>query len=370
MSEDTLTHKDLANLLGVSETTIKSYRRKFPGCITVASKGKPIRFKSEAKEVALRIRDLFGTGMSVEEVKDRLSKDFSWYKPKSPLIVKPKEDFQENLPQNFATALSNMAKSMISLNQQQAAIAANMQRIEVMLKEIGLGGDDAGWTVLKEAQAKRDAEAKASVHEMSALTMQVKDVLAAVAAALEENRQLNCALAEERNSIIQSVERMVNASISTNLPPLDIPERSRVVSLQQRPEPSRPIAAQQPEISEIPRHLLSLPLVVRAGDGSYMSAGGKVLGRISINDLKAMLAHEYLPPNHYTLRWEKRQEGWWAILEQPDRPVQAEASIQLQVSEIISTRGVSVLEVSAYMYNGLPAHPAEFYSFVTSIGKN
>ena len=31
MSEQTFTHKALADLLGVSETTVKSYRRKFPG---------------------------------------------------------------------------------------------------------------------------------------------------------------------------------------------------------------------------------------------------------------------------------------------------------------------------------------------------
>ena len=52
MSEKTFTHKALADLLGVSETTVKSYRRKFPGCIPVASQGKPIRFPAEAAAVA------------------------------------------------------------------------------------------------------------------------------------------------------------------------------------------------------------------------------------------------------------------------------------------------------------------------------
>ena len=54
---DTYTHKDLANLCSVSETTIKSYRRKFPGFIPVLTRGKPIRFKKDAGDVCLKIRD-------------------------------------------------------------------------------------------------------------------------------------------------------------------------------------------------------------------------------------------------------------------------------------------------------------------------
>ncbi len=66
MSE-TLTHKDLAALCGVSETTIKSYRRKFPTFIPVHTDGKPIRFKPEAGDVCLCIRDCFVKGMSINE---------------------------------------------------------------------------------------------------------------------------------------------------------------------------------------------------------------------------------------------------------------------------------------------------------------
>lgn len=66
MSE-TLTHKDLAKLCGVSETTIKSYRRKFPTFIPVHTDGKPIRFKPEAGAISLCIRDCFAKGMSINE---------------------------------------------------------------------------------------------------------------------------------------------------------------------------------------------------------------------------------------------------------------------------------------------------------------
>lgn len=73
-----LTHKDLAKALGVSETTIKSYRRKFPACIMVASKGKPLRFTPEAEVVCRRIQAFFAVGMAVEDVRLRLAEEFSW----------------------------------------------------------------------------------------------------------------------------------------------------------------------------------------------------------------------------------------------------------------------------------------------------
>ena len=73
---DTYTHKDLAKLCGVSETTIKSYRRKFPGFIPVLTRGKPIRFKNEAAEVCLKIRDCFDKGMSVNDTHKVLKENF------------------------------------------------------------------------------------------------------------------------------------------------------------------------------------------------------------------------------------------------------------------------------------------------------
>ncbi len=122
----TVTHKDLARKLKVSETTIKSYRRKFEDCIPVASQGKPIRFLPEAVAVCMRIRDLFDLGMSVEEVRARLAEEFPWIS-----LVAKKETPQAQLagiPQEFNVALSNLAKSMVTVLQQQSGIMDRMEK--------------------------------------------------------------------------------------------------------------------------------------------------------------------------------------------------------------------------------------------------
>ena len=76
MGDGTLTHKDLAARLVVSETTIKSYRRKFPEFIPVHSRGKPLHFPPEALKVCLFIRACFQRDLSVEETRSRLAANF------------------------------------------------------------------------------------------------------------------------------------------------------------------------------------------------------------------------------------------------------------------------------------------------------
>jgi hypothetical protein len=79
MTAKTYTHRDLAGHLGVSETTVKSYRSKFPGFLPVAREGKPVRLHPESLEVCRRIRDLFADGLSIAQASERLSFEFKEY---------------------------------------------------------------------------------------------------------------------------------------------------------------------------------------------------------------------------------------------------------------------------------------------------
>lgn len=74
--EPTLTHALLAKALGVTVTTIKSYRRKFPEFFRTASLGKPIRFPAETLTLCRRIHHHFKRGLSVEETRKHLGQEF------------------------------------------------------------------------------------------------------------------------------------------------------------------------------------------------------------------------------------------------------------------------------------------------------
>ena len=71
-----LTHKDLAKRLGVSVTTIKSYRARFPGAFLALGRGKPLRFGPEALDACRAIRQGFQRGLSIDEIYQSLIKDF------------------------------------------------------------------------------------------------------------------------------------------------------------------------------------------------------------------------------------------------------------------------------------------------------
>ncbi|MDR3641741.1 MAG: MerR family transcriptional regulator [Humidesulfovibrio sp.] len=79
MTAQTYTHRDLAKELGVSETTIKSYRAKFPTFLPVAREGKPVRLHPESLAVCRRIRDLFADGLSILQAIKVLRAEFKEY---------------------------------------------------------------------------------------------------------------------------------------------------------------------------------------------------------------------------------------------------------------------------------------------------
>lgn len=117
MKEKTYTHKELANLLDVSETTIKSYRKKFPNCLPIINTGKPIRFSHEALKVCERIRDLFQEGMAIIEVHSRLAEEFPWIDPPS-----KKNISQTSQTTDISIPINAIAQGVMTLLQQQKEI--------------------------------------------------------------------------------------------------------------------------------------------------------------------------------------------------------------------------------------------------------
>jgi len=130
---DTYTHKDLASLCSVSETTIKSYRRKFPGFIPVLTRGKPIRFKKEAGDVCLKIRDCFEKGMSVRETGKILKENFKEERTAPTKAARPASSpsavSDEYLEKFFKTA-GQMMQGMASMATAQAKTGQRLEKLE------------------------------------------------------------------------------------------------------------------------------------------------------------------------------------------------------------------------------------------------
>lgn len=71
------THQDLARRLGVSVTTVKSYRRKFPEFFKTLGRTKPLRFDPEVLALCTDIRDGFQEGLDIPGLAERLAVQYT-----------------------------------------------------------------------------------------------------------------------------------------------------------------------------------------------------------------------------------------------------------------------------------------------------
>ena len=384
MSAPTLTHKNLADSLGVSETTIKSYRRKFPGCFPVASSGKPIRFTESSLDVALRVQALFALGMSIPEVRLRLANEFSWITPGDEKAAKPASDLG---PEEIQNGLSTLAKSMVSMGQQQHAIAKRMATLEETLRTMAAGGgvnEGAGTAVgparesssaLTALTGRLDAleEVSAKLTRAMVTVIEKLDHIAGAASAGPAPGSAT-GMAAARPSATASPlppDKPGQASARGPADPRQQPEETpanNVVAFPTRqqdtqPENLRPQAPAQTE--EPPRPFFGLPLLARTGDGRFISASSRSRGKLNLNDLKAMLVYGFTPPNHYSLHWEKSSSGWWLHLEQLAVPDSERISLLLAEVQI-EQGGQGFLEILRLRRGEQVLHPTEMCAIVES----
>jgi hypothetical protein len=362
-----VTHKDLARRLKVSETTIKSYRRKFAECIPVASKGKPIRFMPEAVEVCLHIRDYFDMGMSVEEVRARLAQEFSWI---SVVGGKKNEQADKNapLPKEFLLSVSNLAKSMVTLTQQQSSI---MERMGALEKTIGKGINANEM----QGSATPSGDLKAVLEDLQIYLQNALGPLQQLERLAElegfsQNLQSTTEIMREAVAFVGSLANHpeVQGILSKDASDESGAQPSKVV---QFPSPAARQTADQPAPvasapQDPPRAFLLKPMVLRTVEGVYMGAGGRSRGRFTLNDLKALLAYGRVTAERFTIHWEQLGGADWAVtLTQPEAA--EPGTWRLHLREAMSQTGVGIVELVQFFNGTQQVHPSEFCAFVAGL---
>lgn len=408
MSSELLTHKALAELLGVSETTVKSYRRKFPGCIPVANQGKPIRFTPEAAAVALRIRDLFATGMSVEEVRRRLATEFAWIPAQAPEDAPAKSASDPASPAiapELTLGVSNMAKSMVTITGQQKTILERVKGIESALEDMGISG-----VAVSEEERHKKAEAarlkeerlEARLAQLDAVTQDLAGSLAVLAEQFGKFvvRQQGTApqghasaipapsvteAAHPAGEAVAMTNNVATPGAHSEQPAQAAPqphshsgqgpaphgEEAQAHSAQSPheepgPEALRPLPMEAPVPAEEPaRPFFLLRLIVRMPDGTYASVGGRSRGRFSLEDFKALLAHRYPATRLAPLRFAAENTFWrmQATLPEEEAPVQ----LELLLEERMTHKGFAVVEVAELKVNNRAVHPSEVCNLIDTL---
>ncbi|BDQ34323.1 helix-turn-helix domain-containing protein [Pseudodesulfovibrio portus] len=278
---DTYTHKDLARLCGVSETTIKSYRRKFPGFIPVLTRGKPIRFKGDAGEVCLKIRDCFAKGMSVNETRKVL-----------------KENFKENPPVRRARSAAPPAGDAASGGITQEYMEKFFETAGQMMQ--GMAG-------LATAQAKAEQRLR-----------KVESVLTRLLEADATNREAMAVLLAQHPGESRQTE-----PVNSFTPPSEPEQRVRARKIVNVHSPEGAVEsyalekeeAEAVEFTSPPDAFLNTPIVIRNDQGEFLG----VPGRLPLSGFLEILVREAEENGSSLSSWAREGEAWVYTIRSPGR---------------------------------------------------
>ncbi|MDR2604934.1 MAG: MerR family transcriptional regulator [Desulfovibrio sp.] len=422
MSGKEYTHKDLSRLLGVSETTVKSYRRKFPDCIPVAGYGKPIRFGDDALRVARRIRDLFEYGLSVDETRARLAEEFDW-------IILPRADAGDRQPapaEDAAprpdpnTLLAGLARNMVDIFLGQKEIVKRLDHLTALLQTLpgaspapepsqgvvhknasgiaprqpakgngGHGSPEPAETSGYDPEQSAGSGGSYIPHGTEASGFDAERAPGSNGGYLPQGRDDASGPASERPGAPRGECGSPNARDARDAFDADPEGRGepraehdpearaaehaghacRILPLRRQDAPATAPdagAARMPERSPVepPRRFLALPLMAEAGNGGYIGAGGKRRGRFSLNDLKALLVFTFAPPSHFRFLWEEREDAWMLRLEQE----QEKRRIDILLAERSLREGGTAAVILRLEDNGEERHPAEICAIIDAVG--
>ena len=278
MNDDTfsaLTHEDLAREVGVSVTTIKSYRRKFPGFLPVLGFGKPIRFTPVALHVALRIRECFNEGLNVRETRKRLEE-------------------------------SGFAQDKASIPPPTGSGPASTERMDEFLRAAGLMMQ----SVAKLAEAQKNTDQRLARLEQGVTQL---------AAAQAENRVLLARLTGSApGSVPEDDDRTEQHTRVTAKKIVNVrSNQGKVDSYTLENEPAKP---QDNSYSDAPPPaLLDVPVAIRTGDGSYLG----LPGRLTLRELAAVLVDQGRLKGTMLASWQADGADWLYRLVYPGERTRA-----------------------------------------------
>ncbi len=332
MATTTLTHKDLAERIGVSETTIKSYRRKFPEFFPVHSRGKPIRFKPEAEDVCREIRQCFGQDLSVAETRVRLSARFK--------VLGAKESLD---PARNKPGVPGMA-------------AATQDSPELLAAVVGLRQGLDRFADLQLKANERLDTLQELVADFLTLHVSREDTFSR---GLEELRTLWSGQLEALQRNVSSGPRQ---SPAKRVKVTNAYGGSSEYVLESQGKESEALHQEAPAP---PDDLLGLPLVVQSGPQEFFGVAGKSAGHFSLNDFTELLARTHHGGQAFTLSWDKQDQGW-QLLARQEQAIRPE-DFTLLVQQATTPRGNQVAVLKHYMVKGEEAPPPNLYGYIKQL---
>ncbi|NDV24144.1 hypothetical protein [Desulfovibrio sp. JC022] len=270
MTAETFTHRELSSITGVSVTTIKSYRKKFPEFFFIVGHGKPLRFRKGADKLCLRIRDLFNKNLSVKQIHDKLLTEFESVKENRQLSENIKNSDNPQVSsdefEKLAKTTAQMMNGLAALVTVQAKAEQRLARIEKSLKEL----------VSTQSQAPSSTE----------MLQEIKDILAA-------------------SGGLQQPERITAKKVVT-------------IKKDDGQAESYSLDADRSAI-EPEAEFLELPVVIHSENGEFLGLPGKPGHPFTLQELVYLVSSR--KEEGASKVWHKQGRDWVLAVKSPEGPL-------------------------------------------------
>ena len=342
--DPTLTHELLAKALGVTVTTVKSYRRKFPEFWRTESEGKPLRFPPESLALCRRIHHHFKRGLSVEETRKRLAKEFEAVAAPAQDVVSPTSaGGSDTGPGHDSLArVENLLEGLFTLqNRTHSLMAELLARLDTLADRMGPPLWAQAGTRSGPAQPRTTPAGPGQTGPIQAAMIRA-----------DQAREAQAPSGTSRAEPGQAT-RPIPAQPPT--PPAAQPAVSRPAPPQARTDATGAVTGPCP-----PQTFLDMPVVVLSETGEFLGVTLKAEGPVTLARFETFLTDRAKGLGQIQARWlhqahdpgTDRQEEWTLRIEQDSK-----ASDHLFI-QATTPKGNTVARFAALTVGGTPASEA------------
>ena len=345
--EPTLTHALLAKALGVTATTIKSYRRKFPEFWRTESLGKPIRFPAESLDLCRSIHHHFRRGLSIEETRIRLGQEFE----AAPPIPASPQPSGETARQPVAPVGPAESQSPTLCGQ------SSLGRIEDLL---------AGLFSLQNRTHSLLTELLAKLDTVADRLGQTREATGAAGAA-PPTPAGSAAMAKHGSPPRPAAPAPQAAAVSGRMAPQANSDAARIgfksadTRLTGQPDPKTPSNGSVPRP---PAQFLGMPVVVLSANGDFLGVTSPMGRPFTLEQFEAFLIRRAEVSGGFSSAWVRQGQQWSLRLEGKHAHGETHEHHFLQA---VTPKGNTVARFASLSVNGKPASDAALQAFLRQV---
>lgn len=356
--EPTLTHALLAKALGVTVTTIKSYRRKFPEFFRTASLGKPIRFPAETLALCRRIHHHFKRGLSVEETRKHLGQEFE-----AVAAAPEKASATQAAPEHGKASLERIEDLLEGLfdlqNRTHSLMTELLAKLDTVADRLGQPQPGAGQISQIERAARPAAPGRIQrAIDEATQTAPVWPPKASPAAQANAGTVGTPSQARTSHNAPSELPGQTPASAKPDAAAVADPETG--TGRKDSPAQGAAVGGPRP-----PAEFLDKPVVVHSANGDFLGVTSPTGRPFTLEQFEAFLVRRAQDEGGFSSAWIRQGQQWTLRLE-GTHAGQAEAR-EHHFLQAVTPRGNTVARFASLSVNGKPASDADLQAFLRQV---